>query len=111
MVVEARSQLAADEAQHHASVNDLRAVIAGEYADVERARTQLALYAKAVLPQANASLRSATVGYQAGRGDFASVLAAQAAVFEYETDYYRALTDFAKGVAKLERTVGKEILP
>jgi outer membrane protein TolC len=110
MVVEARSQLAADEAQHHASVNDVRAIVAGQYADVERARTELALYTKAVLPQANASLHSAAAGYQAGRGDFASVLAAQAAVFEYETTYYRALTDFAKGVAKLERTVGKEIL-
>lgn len=110
MVVEARSQLAADEAQHHASVNDVRAMVAGQYADVERARTELALYTKAVLPQANASLHSATAGYQAGRGNFASVLAAQAAVFEYETNSYRALTDFAKGVAKLERTVGKEIL-
>jgi len=109
-VVEARSQLAADEAQHHASVNDVRAMVAGQYADVERARTELALYSKAVLPQANASLHSATADYQAGRGEFKSVLAAQAAVFEYETNYHRALTDFAKGVAKLERTVGKEIL-
>jgi outer membrane protein TolC len=111
MVAQARAQLAAAQTQHEASVNDLRAAVAGQYADVERARTQLALFVKAILPQAHASLSSLSVSYRAGRGDFASVLAAQAAVLEYETGYYRALTDFAKGVAKLEQMVGKEILP
>jgi cobalt-zinc-cadmium efflux system outer membrane protein len=111
MVIEARSQLAADEAQHGVAVNDIRAAVASEYAEVERARTQLALYAKAILPQANASLRSVTVSYEAGRRDFASVLLAQATVFDYETDYHRALTDFAKGLAKLERTVGRGLVP
>jgi outer membrane protein TolC len=110
-VAQARAQLAAAQTQHEASTNDLRAAVAVQYAEVERARTQLALYVKAVLPQAHASLTSLTVSYRAGRGDFASVLSAQAAVFEYETGYYRALTDFAKGLAKLEQMVGKEILP
>jgi len=111
MVAEARWQLAADEAQHHATANDIRATVASQYADVERARTQLALYARAILPQARASLASSTAGYQGGRADFATMLLAQANVFEYETDYYRALTDYAKGLAQLDRTVGKEVLP
>ncbi len=111
MVVEARSRLAADEAEHHVATNDIRATVASEYAEVERARTQLALYAKAIVPQATASLHSATVSYQAGRGDFATVLLAQATVFQYDIEHERALTDFAKGLAKLERTVGRGLLP
>ncbi len=111
MVAEARWQLAADDAQHHAAANDIRAAVASQYAEVERARTQLALYAKAILPPANASLRSATASYEAGRGDFASVLLAQATAFQYDIEYGRALTDFAKGLAKLERTVGRGLLP
>jgi outer membrane protein TolC len=111
MVNEARSQLAADDAQHHAQTNDIRAAVAGQYAEVERARTQLALYASAILPPARATLQSATASYQAGRGDFASVLLAQATVFQYDTEYERALTDFAKGLAKLEQTVGREVVP
>ncbi len=111
MVVEARSQLAADDAQHHVETNDIRAAVVEAYAEVERARTQLALYVSAILPRARATLQSATASYEAGRGDFASVLLAQATVFQYDTEYERALTDFAKGLAKLERTVGREVLP
>jgi outer membrane protein TolC len=111
MVAEARSQLAADEAEHHTTMNDIRATVATQYADAERARTQLALDARVILPQARAGVESATASYRAGRGDFLSVLQAQATVFEVETDADRALTDFAKGVAQLDRVVGREVLP
>jgi cobalt-zinc-cadmium efflux system outer membrane protein len=111
MVAEARSTLAADEAEHHATMNDIRAMVATQYAAVERARTQLALDARIILPQARAGIESATASYRAGRGDFLNVLQAQATVFEIETDYDRALTDFAKGVAQLDRTIGTEVLP
>ena len=111
MVAEARSTLAADEAEHHATMNDIRATVAAQYAAVERARTQLALDARVILPQARAGIESATASYRAGRGDFLSVLQAQATVFEIETDADRALTDFAKSVAQLDRTIGAEVLP
>jgi outer membrane protein, heavy metal efflux system len=111
MVAEAQSTLAADEAEHHATMNDIRATVAWQYVVVERARTQLALDARVILPQARAGVESATASYRAGRGDFLSVLQAQATVFEIETDYDRALTDFAKGIAQLDRTIGTEVLP
>jgi hypothetical protein len=38
------------------------------------------------------------------------VLEDQATVFTYETDYYRALSDFATTLAELERVVGGEVL-
>jgi outer membrane protein, heavy metal efflux system len=78
--------------------------------DVERERTRLALSLKAILPQAHAALESATASYQVGRVDFASLVDAQAAVFNYETVYWRSLTDFAKAVAELQRVVGAEVL-
>jgi outer membrane protein TolC len=111
MVAEARSTLAADEAAHHATMNDIRAMVATEYAAVERARTQLALDSRVILPQARAGVESATASYRAGRGEFLSVLQAQASVFEIETDSDRALTDFARGVAQLDRTIGTGVLP
>jgi outer membrane protein TolC len=111
MVAEARSTLAADEAEHHATMNDIRAMVATEYAAVERARTQLALDSRVILPQARAGVESATASYRAGRGEFLSVLQAQASVFEIETDSDRALTDFARGVAQLDRTIGTGVLP
>ncbi len=109
-VAEATAELAALEAQHHEMVNDIAADVARRVSDVEHARTQLALSMRAILPQARATLASATANYQVGRVDFPSVLDAQASVFNAETAYYQSLTDFAKALAELERTVGAGVL-
>lgn len=111
LVTEAQSQLASLEAAHHAEQNAVRAEVARLYADLERDRAQLGLYVKAILPQGRASLASATASYQVGRVEFLTVLDNQATLFTYETEYFRVLTEFAKSLAQLERTVGKEIIP
>ena len=56
------------------------------------------------------ALASATTSYQVGKVEFLSVLDSQSALFTYETDYYRALSDFAKNLADLERIVGQDVL-
>jgi outer membrane protein TolC len=109
-VAAARDELAALKAEHRSSVNDLRARTAKSYADVERARTQLALDVKAILPQGRASLAAATAGYQAGKTDLLTLLDSQSTLFAYETSYYRSLADFADAIAQLEAVVGKEVL-
>lgn len=111
LVADADAQLQVLHAEHAQKLNELRAEVARLVSDVERSRSQLALYVKALLPQARASLGSAMASYQVGRVEFLTVLDDQATVFSYETDYYRALSDFAKNIAELERVVGKEILP
>jgi outer membrane protein, heavy metal efflux system len=109
-VVGAGAELNALEAEHMTDVNSIRQEIATRVSDVERERTRLALSVKAILPQAHAALESATASYQVGRVDFTSLVDAQAAVFNYETAYWRSLTDFAKALAELQRVVGAEVL-
>jgi len=109
-VAEAVAELATLEAEHHEMVNDLNAEVAKQVSDLERARTQLALAKRAILPQARATLASSTASYQVGRLDFAAVMDAQASVFNAETAYYRSLSDFATALAELERTVGAGVL-
>ena len=106
----ARADLDALEAGHRASIDALRAEIARGVSDLERSRTQLALSTRVVIPQARATLASASAGYQVGRIAFSSVIDAQASLFEIETAYWRSLTDFAKALADLRRTVGAEVL-
>lgn len=110
-VAEARSELAALEAEHHTMRHELAAKVAELHSALERGRSQLALYVKAILPQARATLSTASVGYQVGRVEFISLLEAQATLFEYETQYHGALTDFAKTLALLEEQVGAEVVP
>jgi outer membrane protein TolC len=109
-VVGAGAELSALEAEHMVEVNSIRMEVATRVSDVERERTRLALSLKAILPQANAALESAAASYQVGRVDFTSLVDAQAAVFNYETAYWRSLTDFAKAIAELQSVVGAEVL-
>lgn len=109
-VTEADAQLAALNADRDAKVNDVRAEVASLVSQLERSRTQLALYVKALLPEARASLTSATASYQVGRVEFLTVLDDQATVFNYETEYFRALSDFATKLAELERLTGEEVV-
>lgn len=110
LVAEARSELATLEAEHSERANVLRAEVARLHSELERDRSQLALYVKAILPQGRAALTSATAGYQVGRADFLSLLDTQATLFNYETSYFRVLSGFAKRLAELERVVGEEII-
>ena len=110
LVSSAGSELAALESDKAGVENSVRVQVARLYADIEHSRTQLALYVKAILPQGRATLASATGNYQSGTGDLIAVLNAQGTIFDYETGYYRALTDFAQKIAELDALVGKEVL-
>ena len=109
-ILEARSELSAMEADKRAQVNAIRAQVAKLVSDLERERTELALYAKGILPQGSAAATASLASYQAGKTDLLSVLDNQNTLFTYQTAYYRALADFAKSLAELEQVVGGEVL-
>ena len=109
-VAEAVAELSALEAEHRANVNAVRARIATLLGDLERNRTQLALYVKAILPQSRGGVTSALASFQSGRASLLSLLDLQNTVFTYETAYYRSLSDFAKGLAELEQATGTAVL-
>jgi outer membrane protein, heavy metal efflux system len=110
VIAEASALLAAMHEEHQVKVNEIRRDVARLVAELERNRTQLALYRRSILPQAQASRTSALASFQVSRVDFRTVLDDQATVFTYETEYYRALADFAKTLAELERVVGAEVI-
>ena len=107
---EARSELAALHAEHQAEVNRLNAEVARLHGALERDRTQLVLYTRAILPQARGALTSASAGYEAGRVEFASLIEQQASLYALDTQYLRILIDFAKTLAELEQLVGAEVV-
>ncbi|MDB4884315.1 MAG: Outer rane efflux protein precursor [Gemmatimonadetes bacterium] len=107
---DASAQLEALHAEHQASANALRADVAALVSDIERERTRLALYARALLPQGRALLTSATSSFQVGKAELRDVLEKQASLFTYETDNARVMADFAKQLAELERVVGTEVV-
>ena len=109
-LAEARAELSAMEFDRRAKINSVRAQVARLVSALERGRTQLAIYAKAILPQGGAAATAALASYQSGKTDLLTVLDDQSTLFTYETEYYRSLSDFAKNLAELEQVVGSEIL-
>lgn len=106
----ARLELEAHEADHHAEITELRREVARLTSALERSRAQLALSRRSVLPQVNAATVSATASYQAGRGEFVALLTALRSAYAAETQYIRALQEFAVTLAELEELAGGEVL-
>jgi len=109
-VADARAELAALRAEHESQLNDVYATVARLYSEIERNRTQLALYVRSILPQGEAAVASTTASYQVGKVDLLTLLDSQTTLFSYQTAYYRALADFGTAVAQLEQAVGHEVL-
>lgn len=110
LVSAARSELEAHEADHHAEITELRRQVARLTSALERSRAQLALSRRSVLPQARAATVSATASYQAGRGEFVALLTTIRSAYAAETQYIRALQEFAVALAELEELAGGEVL-
>ncbi|MEO6592440.1 MAG: TolC family protein [Gemmatimonadaceae bacterium] len=110
LVAAARADIATGESEQRATEALVRSEVARVYSDVTRARTQLALYVKALLPQARASLASAVSGYRSGTSDLSSVLDSQRTLLDMEVGYHRSMTDFAQGIAELDAMTGQETL-
>lgn len=110
-VAEQVAELSALQAEFAADVNIVRGRVATLLSELERNRTQLALYVKAILPLSRGGVTSALASFQSGRTSLLAVLDLQNTVFTYETAYYRSLSDFAKELAELEQVTGTQVLP
>lgn len=106
----ARTDVVAAEAEFVAVEQELFGRIAELHADLELQRTRLALYVGALIPQGQATVQASLATFQSGRTSLFEVLTHQATLFRYETEYFRALADFAKALAELEQIVGGEVL-
>ncbi|MFQ5560512.1 MAG: TolC family protein [Nitrospinota bacterium] len=64
------------------------------------------LYGETLLPQAKKSMELSETWYKNGEAAFASFLEAQSIWFNFQTAYFRAKTDYLKGIADLEKITG-----
>ena len=78
-------------------------------AQLERRRKQIELYRTGIIPQAEQSLESATIGYPVGKVDFLTLLDNRLTLFNYERDLYDSMADYQIKRAQLEALVGKEL--
>ena len=68
-----------------------------------------ALVSNSLLPQAELSLQSALVGYEAGKVDFATVLDAQRQIRLAKQSRIKAQAEGQARLAQIERLLGEEL--
>lgn len=68
--------------------------------------TEIGILRASLLPGAQSAFDAATKGYQLGKFGFLDVLDAQRTLFQTRTQHLRALADYQRGVAEIERLIG-----
>jgi outer membrane protein TolC len=89
--------------------NGIDSGIADLLAQMERRRKLVDLYKTGIIPQADQSLESATIGYRVNKVDFLTLQDNRITLFNYERELYDSMADYQMKRAQLEALVGKQL--
>jgi outer membrane protein TolC len=88
----------------------VRGAIAASMTDYNRAKQQLSLFETGIVPQAEQTVKSMLAGYQVSEVDFLNLVRSQMTLFNYELQYWKALSEAKQALARLEAAVGEETI-
>ena len=69
----------------------------------------VSLYKTALVPQTEQAFEAARIGYETGKIDFLNWLDSERVLLQTRLAYYKAIVDYQKSIAYLERIVGREL--
>ncbi len=108
-VKEAKANMEVAKAEFKSTENMVLFEARSAYAKFEAAKNLVKIYETGVLPQAQAALETARLGYQADRIDFLDLLDSLRSLKEFEIEYFESLANLEIALADLERSVGVEL--
>ena len=106
---QATAAVNAAEAQVSAVELQVALALANTYAEVKTAEERASVVRTALLPQSQQALDLARAAYQSGRGDVREVIDSERLLLAAQLDYDRALLDWRRATASLERAVGRTL--
>lgn len=108
-IEEARSRVARAHEERRAAQARVSAVLADAYAGLASAHDEVTALRSAVLPGSQQTFDAVSEGYRLGRFGFLDVLDAQRTLIRAGIQYLRALSDYRKALASVERLIGAPI--
>jgi len=108
-VAEASEDLMSAEKMRDNRLNEVRFELKQQYLGAKASERLLTLYSKGVVPQSSLALESSMASYQVGNVDFLSLLSNFTTLLNYETDYYRQLSDYQIALARIEVLTGVDV--
>lgn len=109
MVAEADSEVRMAGEELNGLRNTIDSGISDLLAKLEKREKLVNLYKTGIIPQAEQSLESATIGYRVNKVDFLTLLDSRVTLFNYERELYDSLADYQVKLAQLEALVGKSL--
>lgn len=106
---EAENMRGAAQSRKEAATNQLMGELAEFSAALDAARQVEAISSTSLLPQAEATLQAAYVGYQNGKVDFATLLDAQRQILKAKLDVLNAQAQAQASLAQIEKLIGEEL--
>jgi len=86
----------------------IAAEIAKAIANYETATAQAELFKNRIIPQAKQTVDAMLGGYQVGKVEFLSLLLSQTMLYDYQTEYWKAISVANQALAELVSAVGEE---
>lgn len=85
----------------------VRASISTSVTDYQKSQDQFELFGKGIIPQAQQTVQSMLAAYQVSEVDFLNLVRSQITLFNYELQYWKALSEAKQALARLEAAVGE----
>ena len=103
-------QAALEKDSAHAETNAARLSVTSEIQNqwiaLQTTERVLRIYSDGLIPQAQATLKSAAAAYRVGKVDFQSLLSGEVDVLRLKQQYYRAVADHEIAFAKIQQVIG-----
>ncbi len=103
-----KAELARTQFSYQDAKEAVLAEVSQALADYDKAKEQGLLFKTGIIPQAHQTVASMLAGYQVNKVDFLNLVQAQVTLYNYETQYWRALAEANQSLARLDAAIGKE---
>jgi outer membrane protein, heavy metal efflux system len=90
--------------------NTIDSAISDLLAKLAKREKLVVLYKTGIIPQAEQSLESATIGYRVNKVDFLNLLDSRLTLFSYERQLYESQAEYMMTLAQLEAAVGSDLV-
>lgn len=77
-------------------------------AGYRKSKEQASLFKTGIIPQASQTVASMLAGYQVNKVDFLNLVRSQITLYNFETQYWKALAEARQSMARLDAAIGKE---
>jgi outer membrane protein, heavy metal efflux system len=106
---QARAQKRASQARARALARALEAKLHRALFDLRESSRKQNLYGKTLIPKAQQAQRSTMKSFEAGTSDFLSLIDTQRSLLEFQLNYEKSKTDYARTAACIERLISSAV--